>query len=119
MPDFLVKREGVSFAMSFIWGLSTMATLSEPPDPPPPSSSPPQPAPPSPTNSAAIPINVARTVPLISLLLELAGDRSRPVRDPSYSVGLSWMSRAYGESSTYNQRWRLASPLLIVRARRG
>src|SRR3954452_22884596 len=83
MPDFFVNSEGVSFAMSFIWGLSTMATLIEPPDPPPPlSSSPPQPATPSPTNSAAITINVARTVPLISLLLEVAGDRSRPVQAP-------------------------------------
>src|SRR4029453_17177065 len=66
MFDFLVNSEGVSFAMSFIWGLSTMATLIEPPlDPPPPlSSSPPQPATPSPKNSAAI--KVARTVRLIS-----------------------------------------------------
>src|SRR5438552_9950152 len=31
MPVFDVNSEGVSFAMSFICGLSTMATLSEPP----------------------------------------------------------------------------------------
>src|SRR6185436_5088403 len=65
MPLFLVNSEGVSFAMSFIWGLSTIATLIEPPDPPPPlSSSSPQPATPSPTNKAAI--NVAPTVRLMS-----------------------------------------------------
>src|SRR6266540_7385467 len=76
MPDFLVNSEGVSFAMSFIWGLSTMATLIEPrPDPPPPLSPPPQPANTSPANSAAM--NVARTVPLMfPLFLEVAGDRS-------------------------------------------
>src|SRR3954471_4968886 len=64
MPLFLVNSEGVSFAMSFIWGLSTIATLIEPPDPPPLSSSSPQPATPSPTNKAAI--NVAPTVRLMS-----------------------------------------------------
>jgi hypothetical protein len=31
MPVFEVKSEGVSFAMSFICGLSTIATLIEPP----------------------------------------------------------------------------------------
>src|SRR3981081_1894973 len=36
MPDLAVKRDGVSFAMSFICGLSTIATLSdfEPPEEP-------------------------------------------------------------------------------------
>ena len=34
MPVFSVNSFGVSFAMSFICGLSTMATLIEPPFPP-------------------------------------------------------------------------------------
>src|SRR5215208_1562996 len=90
MPDFFVKSEGVSFAMSFICGLSTIATLIEPPDPLPPlSSSPPQPATPSPTNSAAITINVARTVPLMSFLLEVAGDRSHP--DAIHLIALTYV----------------------------
>src|SRR5215207_8003536 len=80
MPDFFVNSEGVSFAMSFIWGLSTMATLTAPlPDPL--SSSPPQPATTSPKNSAAI--NVARTVPLMALLLRGRGaNEVVPVRFP-------------------------------------
>src|SRR5687767_9797071 len=75
MPDLLVKSSGVRSAMSFICGLSTMATFSEPPpDPPPSSSSSPQPASTSPTSSAAI--DPRRTIPFIDLLL-LHG-RGRP-----------------------------------------
>src|SRR4029453_8876835 len=115
MPDFLVNSEGVSFAMSFICGLSTMATLIEPPlDPPPPlSSSPPQPATPTPTNSA--PINVARTVRRISP----PSGRERPKSlgaNSLIALGYVGCQALLGDQHTENQHWHFDSPLLIVGA---
>jgi hypothetical protein len=76
MSVFLVNSSGVSFAMSFMYELSTMATFIEPPPEPPPSSSSssPQPASTSPASSAAI--NPKRAVPLmVSSSCLVAGDR--------------------------------------------
>src|SRR6266536_1017259 len=96
MPVFAVKSEGVSLAMSFICGLSTMATLIEPPfvlvsdagvpplvDPdllPPP----PQPAATTPTTASTAAADLRPIVPLISLPSCVVGGQ----RDPSAMHGL-------------------------------
>src|SRR3954453_11717015 len=82
MPDFAVNSEGVSFAMSFICGLSTIATLIEPPLVPdagvPPLdalllvlelSEPPQPATTTPVTTRAAAADLRPIVRLICLLL--------------------------------------------------
>src|SRR4051812_39112973 len=78
MPVLEVNSEGVSFAMSFICGLSTMATLIEPPLVPV-AGEPlededdllelPQPTATAPTTAISAPIDPRRNVPLMDLLL--------------------------------------------------
>src|SRR5215218_6509521 len=101
MPVSLVKSFGVRSAMSFICGLSTIATLISPPlpdagEPPELESSPP----PHPTTTVArtasrVGAHHRRLVDLIVILLRLVPPRSRPApRSPrTYSVGLCWLSR--------------------------
>src|SRR6266516_3976217 len=104
IPVFLVNSEGVSFAMSFICGLSTMATLIEPPFvpdagvPPPVDADlllePPQPVATTPTTASTAAAHRGPIVPLISVSSCFVGGQ----RDPSgnagtYNVGLCWLSR--------------------------
>src|SRR6266576_3485690 len=74
MPVFAVNSDGVSFAMSFICGLSTMATLIEPPFDPPPEAGdppedellePPQPATTTPTTASTAATDPRRRVRLM------------------------------------------------------
>src|SRR5919198_3067197 len=106
MPVLAVNRDGVSFAMSFICGLSTMATLIEPPlpaaglplevppefelfEPPPP----PQPIASAPTTASKAAAGKRRRLPLMGLLLLLQREgRESSATGPTYSVGLCGLS---------------------------
>src|SRR4051794_15072935 len=102
MPVFAVKSEGVSFAMSFICELSTMATLIEPPfvpdaGVPPPLEllldllEPPQPTATVPTTASTA---SADPRPIVRLISSPLGDRraDRSLRTwATYNVGLCWL----------------------------
>src|SRR5215218_9706616 len=102
MPVLAVNSLGVNAAMSFICGLSTMATLIEPvPEaglPLDPELESFEPPPPQPTAITPVPANNAATdqrrrVPLMGpLLLLQRGGRESSATDSGYSVGLCGMS---------------------------
>src|SRR6476620_8423500 len=88
MPVLEVNSEGVSFAMSFICGLSTIATLIDPPLEPVPEagdplvdelSEPPQPATTIPTAATAA-IDPRRRARLMDALLLLSTQRTQVLR---------------------------------------
>src|SRR5436190_610500 len=115
MPVFAVNSEGVSLAMSFICGLSTMATLIEPPFVPDAGvplalepeellllDEPPQPV--ARTLTTSTRAAAARTIVLlISLPLRRAEGRGVPPRWVTYNVGLCWLSRPNAKYSNMNQ----------------
>src|SRR5512133_2544764 len=107
MPVLAVNSLGVNAAMSFICGLSTMATLIEPPFPPlagvpldpeaPPELELSEPPPPQPTASTTTPANRAaaaqkRRALICPLLLLQRGGWEPSATDLTYSVGLCWLS---------------------------
>src|SRR5882757_4907245 len=110
MPVLEVNSEGVSFAMSFICGLSTMATLIEPPFVPdagvPPLLDdlvlllePPHPVATSPTTASTSAADLKPKVRLISLSSSSEGGQAIPPQCETYNVGLCWLSSPIGKRS--------------------
>src|SRR4051794_30283385 len=112
MPVFAVKSFGVSDAMSFICGLSTMATLIEPPlelvagDPPELSEPPPQPTATAPVTASRAAADPSRRVPLISSLLRLHRGGDVPPR-PSALIALIYVGCQVGLSVLQSRRGSL------------
>ena len=103
-PGRCASSEGVSFAMSFICGLSTIATLIDPPfdagDPPLDDEllePPPQPTPTAVTAAKVAATDPRRTMPLMDLSSCFDAE-AKYFRTPlTYNVGLCWLSRPFGQ----------------------
>src|SRR3954447_26326685 len=124
MPVLEVNSEGVSFAMSFICGLSTMATLMEPPLAAPVAGEPlededdllelPQPTATAPTTAISAPIDPRRNVPLMDLLLLGRRGRSSSAVGALITlvcVGCQALTHTFRRP---NKGWQFRRPLFIL-----
>src|SRR6188472_3484755 len=124
MPVLDVNSEGVSFAMSFICGLSTIATLIDPPLEPVPEagdpldveelSEPPQPAITAPTTAITAPTDPVRHVPLMDLLLLGRRGRSSSAVGRLITLVCVGCQGQSGDFRRWSKCWRFRCPLFIL-----
>src|SRR5204862_5020645 len=120
MPVWAVNSEGVSFAMSFICGLSTIATLIAPPpfvagDPPDDEllEPPPQPTTTTATTAHNAATDPRRRVPRMGISPPALDAESQllPHTNATYNVGLCWLSSDNSPIRRYDHACSLRIPV--------